>query len=181
MNNLLPISNRSLFLVKGFIQQQCRPTTVGLCPSRAASGFTMTPAKSEVLNKEFWTKNKDLKRPMSPHLTIYKFQLPATLSISHRITGAGASVVLYAGGIGALFCDRSFPEIIQLLQSTFPHSLLLATKTAIGGALIYHTLNGIRHLFWDVGYGFQLKHLYLSGYIVVALTAIGTAAVFVKG
>lgn len=131
--------------------------------------------------KEFWSKNKELSRPMSPHLSIYKPQLTSTLSILNRITGLGASVVLYAGGIGAIFCHQSFPEILQLIQATIPHSLILLTKTALGGAIIYHTLNGIRHLIWDVGYGFELKHLYLSGYIVIALTAVGTAMIFIEG
>lgn len=132
-------------------------------------------------NKEFWSKNKDLNRPMSPHLTIYKPQLTSTLSIFHRITGLGASVALYAGGIGAIFCTQSFPEIVQVLQSVIPSSLILLTKTALGGAIIYHTLNGVRHLIWDVGYGFKLQHLYTSGYIVVALTAVGTAMIFIQG
>lgn len=133
------------------------------------------------VNKEFWSKNKELSRPMSPHLTIYKFELPAILSICHRITGLGASVALYAGGIGAIFCSQSFPEILQLVQQAVPHSLLLLTKTALGGAIIYHTLNGVRHLIWDAGYGFKLKHLYMSGYLVVALTAFATALVFIRG
>lgn len=118
---------------------------------------------------------------MSPHLTIYKPQLTSTLSIMNRITGLGVSVVLYGGGIGAIFCSQSFPEILQSVQAIVPHSLILVSKTAVMGAIIYHTLNGIRHLIWDVGYGFQLKHLYLSGYIVIALTAIGTGVVFIKG
>lgn len=133
------------------------------------------------VNKEFWSKNKELNRPMSPHLGIYKLQLTSTLSIMTRITGLGASVVLYAGGIGAIFYNQSFPELLQLIQSTIPHSFILLTKTALGGAIIYHTLNGVRHLVWDAGYGFQLKHLYMSGYIVVALTAVGTALVFIRG
>lgn len=100
----------------------------------------------------------------------------------HRITGLGVSVVLYGAGIGALFCtNTSFPEILQMIHDHVPHFLILGTKTAVWGGIIYHTLNGVRHLIWDVGYGFQLKHLYLSGYIVVALTAIGTAVVFIKG
>lgn len=141
----------------------------------------MTPAQSKILNKDFWSKNKELNRPMSPHLTIYKPQLTSTLSIMNRITGLGVSVVLYGGGIGAIFCSQSFPEILQSVQAIVPHSLILVSKTAVMGAIIYHTLNGIRHLIWDVGYGFQLKHLYLSGYIVIALTAIGTGVVFIKG
>lgn len=119
---------------------------------------------------------------MSPHLTIYKFQLPANLSILHRITGLGASVVLYAGGIGALFCTgQSFPEIVQLVHENVPSILIKGSKAAIGGSLLYHTLNGVRHLVWDVGYGFKMQHLYISGYIVVALTGLGTAYMFVQG
>lgn len=118
---------------------------------------------------------------MSPHLTIYKPQLTSTLSIMTRITGLGVSVILYAGGIGAIFSSQSFPGILQSVHAVVPHSLILVSKTAVMGALIYHTLNGIRHLIWDVGYGFQLKQLYLSGYIVVVLTAIGTGIVFIRG
>lgn len=168
--------------VNRLIQHQCRLSTMYFLPARAGSNFTLTQAQSSTLNKDFWNKNKQLNRPMSPHLSVYKPQLTSTLSIFHRITGLGASVVLYGAGIGALFASStSFPEIVQLIQNNVPHFVILTTKAAIGGSLIYHTLNGIRHLIWDVGYGFQLKHLYLSGYIVVALTAIGTAVVFIKG
>lgn len=156
----------------------CQPV---MTMSRCAGNFTMQPAQSQTLNKDFWNKNKELSRPMSP-FTVYKMQLTSTLSISHRITGLGASVVLYGAGIGALVCSNtSFPEIVQLIQQNVPHFMILTTKSALGGSIIYHTLNGIRHLVWDVGYGFQLKHLYRSGYVVVALTALGTALIFIKG
>lgn len=166
------------------LQQQCRAPALSLLSARAASGFTMTPTPitNQTINKDFWEKNTQLNRPMSPHLTIYKPQLTSTLSIFHRITGLGASVVLYGAGIGALFTtSHSFPEVIQLIQDTVPQFILLSTKSALGGAIIYHTLNGVRHLIWDIGYGFQLKHLYLSGYVVVALSAIGTALIFIRG
>lgn len=159
-------------------QHQQTRSIIRLMQTQARVSFVQGQTTAD---KEFWSKNRELNRPMSPHLTIYKFELPAILSIAHRATGLGASVALYAGGIGAIFCNQSFPEILQLVQGVVPHSLLLLTKTALGGAIIYHTLNGVRHLIWDAGYGFQLKHLYMSGYFVVALTAIGTAIVFIKG
>lgn len=114
---------------------------------------------------------QEVKRPISPHLSIYKPQLTSTLSIMHRATGAGVGLVLYAGAIGSLFTNQSFPELIAMVPH---HPLISLTTTAIGGAIIYHTLNGVRHLIWDVGYGFKLKHLYMSGYVVIALTAAGT-------
>lgn len=172
----------SNLILSRLLQQQCRSSAFGLLSSRATSNFTMTSTQNTTVNKEFWKKNKELERPMSPHLSIYKPQLTSTLSILNRGTGLAVSAVLYAGGIGALFCtNTSFPEIIQLVQQNVPHFLIISTKTALGGCMIYHTLAGIRHLLWDVGYGFNIKHLYLSGYIVVALTAIGTAIVFIKG
>lgn len=171
----------SLILTR-FAQLYSRQTMTHLVGSRATASFTMNPVKTQEINKEFWTKNKDLNRPMSPHLSVYKPQLTSTLSIMHRITGVGASAVLYGAGIGALFTtSTSFPEVVGLIQNYIPGMIILGSKTIIGASLIYHTLNGVRHLFWDTGYGFQLKHLYLSGYIVVALTAVGAVILFIRG
>lgn len=172
----------SLLMIRA-VQRQCRQPFLYQLNARSAGNFTLAKAQdTSTLNKEFWSKNSNLNRPMSPHLSIYKPQLTTTLSILHRATGLGASVVLYAGGIAALFSEGySFPELVQLMQENVPQSLLLATKTALGGAFIYHTLNGVRHLIWDMGYGFQIKHLYMSGYVVIALTAIGTAMIFIRG
>ena len=66
---------------------------------------TMKPiSQSEHLTgKEFWSKNKNLGRPISPHLTIYKFQLTSMLSITHRATGLAQSGMLSGVGLGALF------------------------------------------------------------------------------
>lgn len=174
-----------------FLAKIVRPISSGLLSQKQMSQMSIRLMQTQprislvqgqtTTNRDFWIKNKELNRPTSPHLSIYKIQLTSTLSIMHRMTGLGASVALYGGGIGAMFCNQSFPEILQVVQSVVPHSLILLTKTAVGGAIIYHTLNGIRHLIWDVGYGFQLKHLYMSGYIVVLLTAIGTAIVFIRG
>ena len=65
---------------------------------------TMKPiSQSEHLTgQEFWSKNKALKRPISPHLTIYKFQLTSMLSITHRGTGLAQSGMLTGAGLGAL-------------------------------------------------------------------------------
>lgn len=168
-------------LVNKLIQRQCRLISQNLVSSRAASSFTMTPVQDYNAKKEFWNKNRELNRPTSPHLSVYKIQLTTTLSILHRITGAGTGALFYAGAIGLPLCTTmSFPEVVQIINNTVPSFLIVASKTAIGGSLIYHTLNGVRHLFWDYGYGFKLRELYLSGYVVVALTALGTGYIFIK-
>lgn len=66
---------------------------------------TTTCLKSQPLNpeEEFWDKNKRLNRPVSPHLTIYKFQITSVLSITHRATGLALSGLTSAFAIGLFF------------------------------------------------------------------------------
>lgn len=102
-------------------------------------------------------------RPLSPHLTIYKPQITSMLSISHRISG----VFLFLG-ILAL----SWWTIMSVYQQC--NCLDVIFKSIFGKiilffwsqALFYHMLNGVRHLFWDIGKGFELKTLNNTGIIV---------------
>ena len=112
-------------------------------------------------------------RPLSPHLQIYKPQLTSVLSILHRITGiilaAGLVLLLYwllaiAGG------EQAYASAQALLGSWFGRLILFGFTLA----LFYHLCNGIRHLFWDAGYGFELSTAYASGKLVVAATIVLT-------
>lgn len=113
-------------------------------------------------------------RPISPHLSIYKMQLTSGLSILHRITGA----YLYLGLIAlawTIFVAVYFPYIIEdiseYIYSCAVFKLLFKFMLfSWSFSLFYHQLNGIRHLFWDIGKGFDLKTTYLSGKIVLALS-----------
>ena len=113
-------------------------------------------------------------RPLSPHLQIYRPQLTSILSITHRGTGiflsAGVLVLTYwlasiAGGEGSYAAAR---ECI----SSLPGQLLLGLWSF---SFYFHLCNGIRHLFWDVGIGFELKAVYASGYTVIAASFVLTA------
>ena len=123
--------------------------------------------------------NRPVHRPLSPHLGIYKPQLTSMLSILHRATGIALAV-------GALYlalwvmCAMS-PAAYAHFQS-FNTSLL--GRFVLGGWLFsafFHLCNGIRHLFWDAGYGFELKDAYRSGWTVVAVSLIATAASWIVG
>lgn len=113
------------------------------------------------------------KRPLSPHLQIYKPQLTALLSISHRATGVflslGTLVLVYW-----LMAAATGPEAYQQAQHLLGSSIGLLLLFAWSFSLFYHLCNGIRHLFWDAGYGFELKTVYRSGYLVLATTFILT-------
>merc|ERR1712211_211735 len=81
-------------------------------------GATMKPiAASEALQgQEFWSKNKRLARPMSPHLTIYKPQLTSMMSITHRITGCVQSGILSGAALGVLIMPVNFPILLNEIQ-----------------------------------------------------------------
>lgn len=117
-------------------------------------------------------------RPLSPHLSIYKMQLTSALSILHRITGAYLYIGL-AVFSWIVFLAVYFPYIITemseyIYSNMFTAGLFKFMMLSWTFSLFYHQLNGIRHLFWDIGKGFELKTTYLSGKIVFGLSILLT-------
>ena len=111
------------------------------------------------------------KRPLSPHLQIYKPQITSILSISHRITG----ILLVLG----LLCSFIFLVLLTLGENYYKIWLLFSNsifgEIVLFGwllALIFHMLNGIRHLFWDIGIGLSLNEAKWTGVIVCILTIL---------
>jgi succinate dehydrogenase (ubiquinone) cytochrome b560 subunit len=124
-------------------------------------------------DEDFWDKNKRLNRPMSPHLTIYKFQVTSVLSVSHRATGLALSGLMSGFAITMLALPHGFPHYYQLLTSCGAGLTgIFAAKFILAFPFIFHFANGIRHLVWDMGKGFQLNELYASGYTVVGLSLL---------
>lgn len=113
------------------------------------------------------------QRPLSPHLQVYRPQLTSVLSILHRGCGValalGTPLLVYwlaalAGG----------PESYATAQAFFDNFLV---KIALFGwtfAVFYHLSNGIRHLYWDTGRGFDIPTVYKTGKMVVASAVVLT-------
>jgi len=119
-------------------------------------------------------KNALLNRPLSPHLTIYKPQLTSMMSISHRISGLALSGCII-GLAACSFCPLDMPHIVEHIQGmALPSPLIFTAKSVLAFPLAYHTINGIRHMSWDVGMGLTLKEVYMTGYATLGLTAIFT-------
>ena len=119
-------------------------------------------------------------RPISPHLQVYKPQLTSVLSILHRITGvalAVGTILLVYWLIAAAAGPEAYATAQALIGSWLGRILLFGWTFA----LFFHLTNGIRHLFWDAGFGFELKTVYASGWTVVALAAVLTLVSFVAG
>jgi len=119
-------------------------------------------------------------RPMSPHLQVYRPQLTSILSIMHRATGvalAGGMLFLTWWMIAAANGPAYF-DLVQTIMSSWFGRLILFGFT---WALFYHLCNGIRHLFWDAGYGFELDAAYRSGWMVMAGSVVLTAIAWAIG
>ncbi len=117
------------------------------------------------------------ERPLSPHLQIYRPQLTSTLSIIHRATGVALSVGAFgvAGWLYLLAGDAAgYADWRQLLATP----LGCAAVFGFAWAMMYHLLNGIRHLAWDAGWGLDLKRTYQTGWAVVVLSIVLTALIW---
>ena len=120
------------------------------------------------------------QRPLSPHLQIYQWQLTSVLSITHRATGlalAAGTVLLLWWLLAAATSADAF-AVAQAFWYSWIGRLLLFGWT---WSLFFHLCNGIRHLFWDAGWGFELKTVYLSGWIVVSSSLLLTIIAWVAG
>lgn len=114
------------------------------------------------------------RRPLSPHLQVYRLPLTAVLSIAHRITG-----FLLALGVSALVVwlvtlaagKPAYEEVHQFFAS-LPGQILLVAWSAM---LYFHLCNGVRHLFWDIGHGFELRTVDISAVLALVVTALLTA------
>jgi succinate dehydrogenase / fumarate reductase cytochrome b subunit len=124
--------------------------------------------------------NRPVHRPLSPHLQVYRPQLTSMMSILHRATGIALSVGALYLVIWVVFASAS-PPTYAMFQS---FNVSIVGRIFLGGwlfCIFYHLCNGIRHLFWDAGYGFELKDAYRSGWIVVAVSVAATIVSWIVG
>ena len=112
-------------------------------------------------------------RPLSPHLQIYKPQITSGVSILHRMTGFFLSIgtLHLAYWLGALAYG---PDAFAAAQEFFTSWLGYLILFGWSGCFFYHLCNGIRHLFWDVGMGFEIEQTEKSGVWVFIGTAVLT-------
>ena len=124
--------------------------------------------------------NRPVHRPLSPHLQIYKWQLTSVLSILHRATGIALAVGTLYLAVWVM-CAAASPRAYAVFQD---FNTSIAGRIVLGGWLFsgfFHLCNGIRHLFWDAGYGFEIKDAYRSGWIVVGVSLIATVLSWIVG
>ena len=123
------------------------------------------------------------QRPLSPHLQIYKPQITSILSILHRGTGivlSIGSIILVLWIVTLTLGESTYLMFSNIINNWFGKFIIFGFTFA----LFYHLSNGIRHLFWDAGYGYELNHAYISGISVIIssllLTSMTWLIVYIK-
>ena len=120
------------------------------------------------------------KNPLSPHIQIYRWHISSLLSIAHRIIGVVntfAITLICLWSISLSFGEQNY-EIIQiLLQSFFGKFIIICLSWSFS----FHILNEIRHLIWDLGYGFDLKISKITGVITVIGSFILAMVIYTLG
>ena len=118
-------------------------------------------------------------RPLSPHLQVYRWQMTSVLSILHRCTG----LFLVLGTVNVAFWvialalgHNIFASYQMWLGSPMGKVLLVGWSFS----LFYHLTNGIRHLLWDAGWGYEIERVYMTGWIVVSISVLLTGLLWLS-
>ena len=120
------------------------------------------------------------KNPLSPHLQIYRWHLSMILSITHRIIGvvnSVAMILICLWTISLLFGEENYEIIKVLFQSFFGTFLIVSLSWSFS----FHMLSEIRHLIWDLGYGFDLKISKITGLITIIGSLALTILIYFLG
>ncbi len=120
------------------------------------------------------------KRPLSPHLQVYKIQMTSLLSILHRCTG-----MVLCGG--AILCSVWFITLAQgsqaygIMQAFLLHPVGLIILLGLSFSFFYHLCNGMRHLLWDAGMGYEMAEVRKTGWTVVVFSFVLTGFSWILG
>ena len=115
----------------------------------------------------------DLKNPLSPHLQIYRWHISSLISITQRISSVInlLAIILIFFWLLVLSFGESNYELFLLISNSFIGKFILIGFT---WSMSFHLLSGIRHLIWDLGYGFEIKTANISGTIVIIFSLVLT-------
>ena len=123
---------------------------------------------------------KVVRRPMSPHLGVYRLQQSMVLSGLYRISGIVTSVATLLL-VWWLVAAASGPAAFDTVQRVVANPLGMLVLFGWTLALVFHTVGGLRHLAWDAGYGFAKDVYNRTGLVVIVATVVLTLLVWVAG
>ncbi len=126
------------------------------------------------------TDGKLIRRPMSPHLQIWRWQVTMAVSIGHRITGVGlglGTLLLTWWLVAASSSDHAFATVQWFLGSPIGMFVLFCWTLS----LLIHMFSGIRHLVWDVGFGFEPRNYLPASWLIFGGAAAATLVIWIIG
>ena len=112
-------------------------------------------------------------RPLSPHLQVYRPQMTSVMSILHRAAGVvltTGTLIMAAWLVSLALGKEAYDVVVMVIGHPLGQFVLFGYSVA----LIYHALNGVRHLGWDLGLGLTIRQVYKNGQIVLLLTVVLT-------
>ena len=115
----------------------------------------------------------DSNNPLSPHLQIYRWHISSLVSITHRISGIInliALILIFFWLLVLSFSENNYELFLLIINSFFGKFILIGFTWT----MTFHILSGIRHLVWDLGYGFEIKTANISGIIVIISSLVLT-------
>ena len=115
----------------------------------------------------------DSKNPLSPHLQIYRWHVSSLLSITHRISGIInllALIFIFYWIIVLSFGENNYETFLLIINSFFGKFILIGFTWSMS----FHIFSGIRHLVWDMGYGFEIKTANITGILVILSSLVAT-------
>jgi succinate dehydrogenase (ubiquinone) cytochrome b560 subunit len=144
-----------------------------------ASFKTMVPVLSEaktpiqVWGWEYLQRQKAMNRPIAPHLTVYKPMLTWMVSGLHRISGTVMGVAIALMSVSLMAAPFDFPAVIEFIRNLgLPEVVKAAVRFIIAWPIVFHMLNGVRFLGFDLAKGIEIRQVYKTGWTVVALSII---------
>lgn len=169
-HSFMPLCRKTLLSFSKNAVSQFKPiNSFSLSHRRLISTTSLTPNEQE-------ENLKKAQRPLSPHLTIWKPELPMIMSSLHRISGVALTGMFYSwamvyGVFGVPSVTSLAGCVADLSNSLTTFTLVvLPVKFALSSTLFFHSLNGIRHLVWDNVKALSLDGVWKSGWIVTGLT-----------
>ena len=115
----------------------------------------------------------DSNNPLSPHLQIYRWHISSLLSITHRISGVInllALILIFFWLIFLSLGENNYQSFLLIINSFIGKFILIGFTWSMS----FHLLSGIRHLVWDLGYGFEIKTANITGAIVIISSLVLT-------
>ena len=122
----------------------------------------------------------DKQNPISPHLQIYRWHISSLLSITHRIAGLVnllALILMFFWLLTFSLGESNYELFLLAINSFFGKFILIGFTWSMS----FHIFSGIRHLVWDMGYGFEIKTANISGIIVIIFSLITTTIFWLLG